>query len=234
MHLCDARLRLEHFGLLRKPPPCKTGICAQHGEKSCYKADYDSGSSSPALGRSLQRCFHETGHDKVPRQRRRSRGIRCALDRWQANRSERTFEVISPIDCSHIADVSAGGAEEIEAALSAARRAFPTWAALGPEGRHLILHRFGEAIQRHGKKLAALETMDKGSLLAANVHRMVPRSALNITFFADWALKLLSALPLPTLALVGREPVASDKSRNDRIPGCLQSRSLRSGRRGRR
>jgi acyl-CoA reductase-like NAD-dependent aldehyde dehydrogenase len=104
--------------------------------------------------------------------------------------SERTFEVISPIDSSHIADVSAGGTEEIDAAVAAARRAFPQWAALGPKGRHPILHRFAEGIQRHGNELAAVETMDNGSLLVANTHRMVPRSALNISFFADWALKL--------------------------------------------
>jgi acyl-CoA reductase-like NAD-dependent aldehyde dehydrogenase len=120
-------------------------------------------------------------------------GVEVSAAHWIDGKrieSERTFEVISPIDCSHIADVSAGGAEEIEAAVSAARRAFPAWAALGPEGRRPILQRFGEAIQRHGKQLAAVETLDNGSLLAANVHRMVPRSALNITFFADWALKL--------------------------------------------
>lgn len=104
--------------------------------------------------------------------------------------SPRSFAVISPIDGSHIADVAAGGAQEIDAAVAAARRAFPAWAALGPEGRHPILHRFAEAIQRHGKELAAVETMDNGSLLVANTHRMVPRSALNISFFADWALKL--------------------------------------------
>ena len=40
------------------------------------------------------------------------------------------------------------------------------------------------------KELAAVETADNGSLLLGNVHRMVPRAALNIEFFADWALKL--------------------------------------------
>lgn len=106
--------------------------------------------------------------------------------------SERTFEVISPIDCSHLADVSAGGAEEVDAAVAAARRAFPAWAALGPEGRQPILHRFAEAIKRHSKELAAVETTDNGSLLVANTHRMVPRAALNISFFADWAVERLN------------------------------------------
>lgn len=120
-------------------------------------------------------------------------GVEVSTAHWIDGRrveSPRTFEVISPIDCSHIAGVSAGGPEEVDAAVAAARRAFPAWAALGPEGRHPILHRFAEAILRRGKELAAVETMDNGSLLAANTHRMVPRSALNISFFADWALKL--------------------------------------------
>ncbi|MGH7935279.1 MAG: aldehyde dehydrogenase family protein, partial [Candidatus Binataceae bacterium] len=120
-------------------------------------------------------------------------GVAVSTAHWidgKRYESPRTFEVISPIDCSHSADVSAGGGEEIDAAVAAARRAFPAWAALGPEGRAPILHRFAEAILRHGKELAAVETVDNGSLLVANTHRMVPRAALNISFFADWALKL--------------------------------------------
>ncbi len=104
--------------------------------------------------------------------------------------SKRKFPNCSPINNKHIADVSAGGADEVDAAVSAARRAFPQWAALGPEGRHPILSRFAKAIQEHAKDIAAVETEDNGSLLTGNAARMVPRAALNIQFFADRALKL--------------------------------------------
>lgn len=104
--------------------------------------------------------------------------------------SRRTFQVCSPIDGKHLADVSAGGAAEIDAAVAAARRAFPKWAALGPEGRHPILKRFAQVILDHAREIAAVETEDNGSLLIGNVARMVPRAALNIQFFADRALKL--------------------------------------------
>jgi aminomuconate-semialdehyde/2-hydroxymuconate-6-semialdehyde dehydrogenase len=45
-----------------------------------------------------------------------------------------TFEVRSPIDWDgwKLADVARGGAAEVDAAVAAARRAFPGWAALGP------------------------------------------------------------------------------------------------------
>ncbi len=104
--------------------------------------------------------------------------------------SKRTFSVESPIDGRHLADVAAGGAEEIDAAVAAARAVFPAWAALGPEGRHSILKRFAQAIRDRLPEIAAVETADNGSLLMGNVARVVPRAALNIEFFADWALKL--------------------------------------------
>src|SRR5208282_5439781 len=89
-----------------------------------------------------------------------------------------------------LADVSAGGAEEVGAAVAAARRTFTTWAALGAEGRHRILKKFAQTIRDHTKELAAVETADNGSLLMGNLARVVPRAAQNIEFFADWALKL--------------------------------------------
>ena len=104
--------------------------------------------------------------------------------------SPRTFDVRSPIDGIHLADVSAGGAEEVEAAVAAARHAFPAWAALGPAGRHPILKRFAQLIRDRVQDIAAVETADNGSLLMVNNARVIPRAAHNIDFFADYALKL--------------------------------------------
>jgi acyl-CoA reductase-like NAD-dependent aldehyde dehydrogenase len=104
--------------------------------------------------------------------------------------SKEKFPNCSPIDGKHLADVSAAGVAEIDSAVAAARRAFPAWAALGPEGRHPILSRFAKAIQDHVKEIAAVETEDNGSLLIGNAARMVPRAAHNIQFFADRARKL--------------------------------------------
>src|SRR6266478_93781 len=94
------------------------------------------------------------------------------------------------IDGKRLADVSAGGVDQVDQAVMAARHAFPKWAALGPEGRHPILSRFAKAILDHTKELSAVETEDNGSLLIGNVGRMVPRAAHNIQYFADRALKL--------------------------------------------
>lgn len=120
-------------------------------------------------------------------------GVEVSTDHWIDGRrvsSARRFANISPVDGSHLADVAAGGKAEVDQAVAAARKAFPAWAALGPKGRLPILKRFAQGILARANELAAVETMDNGSLLMGNVHRVVPRAAQNIEFFADWALTL--------------------------------------------
>jgi acyl-CoA reductase-like NAD-dependent aldehyde dehydrogenase len=120
-------------------------------------------------------------------------GVEISTDHWIDGRrvsSSERFENLSPVDGSHLANVASGGKPEVDQAVDAARRAFPAWAALGPEGRLPYLKRFADGIRARAKDLAAVETMDNGSLLAGNLHRVVPRAAQNIEFFADWALTL--------------------------------------------
>jgi aminomuconate-semialdehyde/2-hydroxymuconate-6-semialdehyde dehydrogenase len=105
-----------------------------------------------------------------------------------------TFEVRSPIDWDgwKLADVARGGAAEVDAAVAAARRAFPDWAALGPEGRRAALGRLADVIDEAVPRLAAVETIDNGSLHEAMSKRVLPRAANNIRFFADYAVERLA------------------------------------------
>ncbi len=115
----------------------------------------------------------------------------------------RTFAVRSPLDWDRrLADVAAGGRPEVDAAVAAARAAFPAWAALGPEGRHPILARVADAVAAAVPDLAAVETVDNGSLLEAMRLRVLPRGASNLRFFADFAVE---RLPQPPRTLRGGE-----------------------------
>lgn len=120
-------------------------------------------------------------------------GVEVSLDHWiggkRVSSSER-FSNASPIDGSDLGAVAAGGQQEADMAVEAARKAFPAWAALGAEGRLPVLRKFADGILTRAKDIAAVETADNGSLLMGNLHRMVPRSAQNISFFAEWALGL--------------------------------------------
>ena len=120
-------------------------------------------------------------------------GVAVSTDHWIGGRrigSARRFPVYSPIDLRHLADVAAGGKEEVDAAVRAARDAFPAWAALGPQGRANILRAMAARIRARTDELAAVETEDNGSLLLGNRKRVIGRGAHNVEFFAEWALKL--------------------------------------------
>ena len=126
--------------------------------------------------------------------------VEVSTDHWIGGRrvpSSNRFSVASPIDGSHLADVAAGGKAEVDEAVSAARKAFPAWAALGPEGRLPILQAFAAGLLERAAELAAVETANNGSFQLFNQHRTVPRAALNISYFAEFARTLAHEIDSP-------------------------------------
>jgi acyl-CoA reductase-like NAD-dependent aldehyde dehydrogenase len=127
-------------------------------------------------------------------------GVSVPVDHYIDGRrvsSRERFEVRSPIDWEgwKLADVAAGGQPEVDAAVAAARRAFPAWAAIGPGGRRGPLSRLADAIDEAVPELARVECADNGSSLEAMRLRVLPRAAANIRFFADFACERLSPPP---------------------------------------
>ena len=104
--------------------------------------------------------------------------------------SQDTFEDVSPLDGQVIAQVSRGGQAEVAAAVSAAKAAFPAWAALPPGERAAILRRVADGVEARIEDLAQVETRDNGSLLRSHRRGVMPRVAMNIRFFADHLLEL--------------------------------------------
>jgi acyl-CoA reductase-like NAD-dependent aldehyde dehydrogenase len=104
--------------------------------------------------------------------------------------SMRTFEVRSPIDGSLIGHFSAGNKGEIDQAVDAAARAFPEWAALGSKRRGVLLGKLADLLEQNVEKLAAVETLNNGSLLVSGRLRVMKRAAHNIRFFAEMAERL--------------------------------------------
>jgi len=104
--------------------------------------------------------------------------------------SAETFELQSPIDQRVLGRISEGMAEHVDAAITAARKAFPAWAALGAAGRKPYLDRFAQEIGKRADAFCNLESNDAGVLLSRMKHGVVPRAMLNITWFAEHALTL--------------------------------------------
>jgi acyl-CoA reductase-like NAD-dependent aldehyde dehydrogenase len=101
--------------------------------------------------------------------------------------SPTTFEDHSPIDWSLIADVARGDAETADLAVSAAVRAFPEWAALGPAGRAGYLRRLADLVDANVDSLAEAECLDMAMLLRSLKARVIGRGARNFRAYADLA-----------------------------------------------
>lgn len=100
------------------------------------------------------------------------------------------FDVFSPIDLEVLGQMPGASSEDVGAAVTAAADAFPAWAALGAQGRLPYLKRFSEEILARADAFAQVESRDAGVLLSRLLHGIIPRSALNISWFAEAALTL--------------------------------------------
>lgn len=100
-----------------------------------------------------------------------------------------TFEDHCPIDGRVIGEIAAGTDAHCTAAIAAARRAFPAWAALGAQGRREHLMRFAAELRSRGEQLARVESEDNGMLLKRLRGVGIDRCAHNIEFFADYAVR---------------------------------------------
>ncbi len=129
-------------------------------------------------------------------------GVDVDVAHWIGGRrvaSARAFTDLSPIDEQPIAEVAAGGQAEVDAAVAAARAAFPGWAAASPADRAGVLHAIADGIGRRAEDLAQVETRDNGALLRSHRRGVMPRAAQNFRFFADW----LGQLDAGKLAMPG-------------------------------
>ena len=75
--------------------------------------------------------------------------------------------------------------------LQQPKRPFPAWAALGAQKRGELLFKLADLIEENIETLANIETLDNGALLRSNLRGVMPRVAMNIRFFADWAINNL-------------------------------------------
>ncbi|OJB51249.1 5-carboxymethyl-2-hydroxymuconate semialdehyde dehydrogenase [Burkholderia ubonensis] len=96
-----------------------------------------------------------------------------------------TFTTLNPATGEVITDVASGGEAEVDAAVRAAKAAFPKWANTPAKERAKLMRRLGELIERNVPALAALETQDTGLPIAQTSKQLIPRASENFNFFAQ-------------------------------------------------
>ncbi|MFV0490690.1 MAG: aldehyde dehydrogenase family protein [Pseudorhodobacter sp.] len=131
---------------------------------------------------------------------------------WRAASDGGTRDVISPIDGQLLTTIAEGTADDIDAAVAAARAAFEDgrWSHMAPAARKAILHRFADLIAAHALELAVLGVRDNGTEIGMAINAEPGSAAATIRYYAECVDKIsgeIAPTPAGTLALVHREPI---------------------------
>ncbi len=107
--------------------------------------------------------------------------------RWADGKSDARFDVINPATTARLARVTQAGQADVDAAVAAARKAFPTWSTLPGHARARHLYALARAVQKHSRLLAVLESLDNGKSIRETRDLDIPLVARHLTHHAGWA-----------------------------------------------
>src|SRR5258708_38019866 len=107
--------------------------------------------------------------------------------RWVPGTRDAGFDVINPATTAKLARVTQAGPADVEAAVNAARQAFPGWAALSGHARARHLYALAREVQKHARLLAVLESLDNGKSIRETRDLDIPLVARHFSHHAGWA-----------------------------------------------
>ena len=112
--------------------------------------------------------------------------------KWVDAASGATEDTLDPRTGEVICSVAKAGAEDVDRAVAAARKAFDTgdWPRMTGSQRGKVLLKIAEAIEANADSLAALETLDQGKTLVQSRQAHIPQSAEHFRYFAGWCDKI--------------------------------------------
>src|SRR6478672_1432906 len=110
----------------------------------------------------------------------------------RAAASGRWRDVFDPATGNAYGKVADGDAADVEAAITAAQRAFPAWSALPNSERAAWLERLADALQARLDDFAQAESRDGGKPLRLARDIEIPRAVSNLRFFAHAATQFAS------------------------------------------
>jgi aldehyde dehydrogenase (NAD+) len=111
--------------------------------------------------------------------------------KWVDAHSGKTFATINPATEEKITDLALADDTDVDAAVSAARKAFESgpWSKLSATDRGKFLFKIADAIMAHADELAYLETIDIGKPISESRNIDIPFIAELFTYYGGWANK---------------------------------------------
>lgn len=109
-----------------------------------------------------------------------------------AAKSRETLKSINPYDESVIAEVAAGGADDIDAAVKAACAAYrsPVWRDISAAERGALLWKLSELCEQNAHILATIDAWDNGKPYQQALDEDVSETISVFRYYAGWADKI--------------------------------------------
>ncbi len=111
-------------------------------------------------------------------------------------RSRKYFDTVNPATEKVIASVALAGPDDVDAAFTAAQKAFEgPWGKMPGKERGKYIYRIARLIQDRAREFAVAETMDGGKPIKESRDFDVPMAAAHFFYHAGWADKIEYAIP---------------------------------------
>ena len=110
--------------------------------------------------------------------------------KWVKSKSTKNIQSINPANNSKLFTLAVANKTDVNAAVLAAKKAFPKWLSLSPIRRSKYMYALARLIQKHSRFLAVLETIDNGKPIRETRDIDIPLVARHFYYHAGWAAKL--------------------------------------------
>ncbi len=130
--------------------------------------------------------------------------------RWVDAADGKTFEAHCPADGKLLATCANATREDVDAAVAAARKAFPAWRDINAQQRAGYLLKIADLIDANAEKLAMIETLDNGKPIRETRAIDVPLASDHFRYFAS-AIRTQEGqavmIDKDTMSIILREPI---------------------------
>jgi aldehyde dehydrogenase (NAD+) len=115
--------------------------------------------------------------------------------RWTEPAGDERFDAANPASGETIARIAQAGAADVDAAVAAARAAFPPWSARSGHERARYMYAIARGIQKHARFFSVLESLDNGKPIRESRDIDIPLVARHFYHHGGWAQLMDTELP---------------------------------------
>ncbi len=117
--------------------------------------------------------------------------------------SKKYFKSINPSREEELTQLASANEKDVDKAVKAARKAFPSWSALSGKERGKYIFRIARLIQERAREFSVIESLDGGKPIRESRDIDIPLAAAHFFYYAGWADKLSYAFPNRKVEAIG-------------------------------